>query len=296
MLCRSHIIPLITVLILGVSLIICACGPTKSVTPSTYKSRQTQEEQAYLKTATASRRNVNVTSLPLVSAMEPTDLLREARVYKDLIPRGQHARKYQRRMNPRYITIHSTQNYATGADAWRHSKALKDGKLRATKRPGGNRIGYLVWHYTVDDKVVVQHLPTNEQGEHADFDGPGNNYSIGIEMCEHRGNNRAETLERTAKLVAYLMHQHNIPISNVVPHYHWPRGGTSIPNKNCPHFLMDDGRPGKKWKGFQTTVQSYYTKITVPASRRVAQTSDRGGERANHQLVSMSTGSIIEGL
>ena len=44
--------------------------------------------------------------------------------------------------------------------------------------------------YTVDEDRAVQHLPTNEQGEHADFSGPGNRYSIGIEMCENRGNSR----------------------------------------------------------------------------------------------------------
>ena len=159
-------------------------------------------------------------------------------------------------MKPRYITIHSTQNYS--ADAWRHSLALKRGALRSPKRRGGNRIGYLIWHFTVDDKVAIQHMPTSEQGEHADFDGPGNRYSVGIEMCEHRGCNRSATIERTAKLTAKLMHDHGIPLSRVVPHYHWPRRGKSPAHKNCPHFLMDNGRPGKKWRWFQSRVNYYY--------------------------------------
>ena len=167
-------------------------------------------------------------------------------------------------MTPRYITVHSTQNYAAGADAWRHSLALKNGKLRAYKKKGGNRIGYLVWHYSVDENVVVQHLPTNEQGEHADFDGPGNNYSIGVEMCEHKGNSRSMTVERTAKLIAYLMYEKSIPLRDVVPHYHWERKGLPVPRKNCPHFLLDDGRPGKKWESFLAKVQKHYEDITVP--------------------------------
>ena len=93
----------------------------------------------------------------------------------------------------------------------------------------------------VDDKVALQHMPTNEQGEHADFNGPGNNYSIGIEMCEHRGSNLGATMDRTAKLAAYLMVKNGIPLRNVVPHYHWPRRGCHPPKKNCPHFLMDNG-------------------------------------------------------
>ena len=164
-------------------------------------------------------------------------------------------------MGRRYITIHSTQNFSRGADALRHSEALKNGKLRARKRRGGNRIGYLVWHYTVDQDRAVQHLPTNEQGEHADFSGPGNCYSIGIEMCENRGNSRTATIERTAKLTAYLMQKHNIPLRKVVPHYHWPRRGLSQPHKNCPHYLLDNGHPGAKWQWFLAKVNKHYLSI-----------------------------------
>ena len=35
------------------------------------------------------------------------------------------------------------------------------------------------------------------------------------------------------------MNEKGIPLSNVVPHYHWPRRGKNPPNKNCPHFLME---------------------------------------------------------
>ena len=177
-----------------------------------------------------------------------------------LIRKGTHARKIHRSMRPRYITVHSTQNYS--GDAYDHARALRNGKLRARKRRGGNRIGYLAWHFTVQEDVAIQHIPTNEQGEHADFDGPGNNYSIGIEMCEHRGNSRTRTLERTAKLCASLMHEYDIPLRNVVPHYHWPRKGVSKPHKNCPHFLMDsNGRPGKKWRDFQRAVNFHYKRV-----------------------------------
>jgi N-acetylmuramoyl-L-alanine amidase len=184
-------------------------------------------------------------------------LLRSVNLRQDLVPRGTHGRKVVRPMTPRYITIHSTQNWSAGADAWRHSQALKNGKLRAPKVPGRNRIGYLIWHFTVDDKVAVQHLPTNEQGEHADFDGPGNRYSIGIEMCEHRGSNLQATIDRTARLTAWLMDRHGIPLRNVVPHYHWPRRGLSQPHKDCPHFLLDNGRPGRKWQAFLRKVDGY---------------------------------------
>ena len=186
-------------------------------------------------------------------------MCREANLQSDMVPRGTHGRKVVRPMSPRYITIHSTQNYS--ADARQHGLALKRGTLRSPKTPTGNRIGYLIWHFTVDDTVALQHMPTSEQGEHADFHGPGNRLSIGIEMCEHRGSNLSVTIERTAKLTAVLMKRNNIPLRNVVPHYHWPRRGKTPPNKNCPHFLLDDGKPGRKWRWFLGRVNQQYQRL-----------------------------------
>jgi N-acetylmuramoyl-L-alanine amidase len=186
-------------------------------------------------------------------------MTRQVNLKVDLVKAGTHGRRVVRPMRPRYITIHSTQNYTAGAD--RHALALKRGMLRSPKTKHGNRIGFLIWHYTVEDKKAIQHLPTSEQGEHADYHGPGNRLSIGIEMCEHRGNNRAATIDRTAKLTAVLMKRHGIPLSNVVPHYHWPRRGRHPAHKNCPHFLLDHGRPGPKWRGFLNRVNYYYRQI-----------------------------------
>ncbi|MES2997483.1 MAG: N-acetylmuramoyl-L-alanine amidase [Verrucomicrobiota bacterium] len=174
----------------------------------------------------------------------------------EILPKGVHARKFIRPMKPRYITVHSTQNYT--ADAAKHSLALRRGALRSKRTRTGNRIGYLIWHFTIDDHQCIQHLPCSEQGEHADYHGPGNRLSIGIEMCENRGNNRRETVEHTAMLCAILMKRYNIPVRNVVPHYHWPRRGRQ---KNCPHFLLDNGRPGRKWNGFLQRVRFHRNRI-----------------------------------
>lgn len=186
-------------------------------------------------------------------------MLRQVNLRTDMVRRGTYGRKVVRPMVPRYITIHSTENYSAGAA--KHALALKNGALRSGMRPGGNRIGFLIWHFTVDQSVAIQHMPTSEQGEHADFGGPGNRLSIGIEMCENRGNSRSATTERTAKLTAVLMKKNGIPLQNVVPHYHWPRRGKNPPNKCCPHFLMNNGRPGSKWREFLGRVNYYYRRL-----------------------------------
>ena len=186
-------------------------------------------------------------------------MLREVNLKVDMVPRGTYGRRVVRPMIPRYITIHSTENYT--ADARQHSLALKHGALRSPITRNGNRIGFLIWHFTVDDHLAIQHLPISEQGEHADFHGPGNRLSIGIEMCENRGSNLQTTIERTAKLTAILMQKNHIPLRNVVPHYNWPRHGKHPPNKNCPHFLLDNGRPGYKWRSFLGKVNYYYRQL-----------------------------------
>jgi len=190
----------------------------------------------------------------------PAQLYSEVGVKVDLLKKGKVGRMGWA-MNPQAITIHSTQNYSQGADIYRHALGMKNGRFRATKRPGGNRTGYLTWHFTVQQNAAVQHLPTREQGEHADFTGPGNRTSIGIEMCENPGNDLAWTVDRTARLAAYLMYVHRIPLNQVVPHYHWPRYGTSPLHKNCPHFLLNNGVPGPTWQWFLSRVNMHYSRI-----------------------------------
>ncbi len=175
----------------------------------------------------------------------------------DLVPKGQYARREHRPMRPDFITIHATENRSRGAGAYSHAQMLKRGLLKGRH----NAIGYVSWHFTVDDHSIYQSLPTSERGEHADYDGMGNRRSIGIEMCENRGNDRARTLDRTARLTAWLMKEHGIPPSRVVPHMHWRMirhdDGRDLGHKKCPHFLLDKGRLGARWRAFMARVEAY---------------------------------------
>lgn len=181
-------------------------------------------------------------------------------IVRAYIPHGQYGRHRVRHMRPRYITVHSTQNYSRNGNARVHAAMLSRGALRGRK----NSLGYITWHYTVDDHSIYQSLPDREQGQHADYEGLGNRSSIGIEMCENRGNSRSQTLNRTARLIALLMREHNIPLSRVVPHQHWRMirysDGRDLGHKNCPHFLMENGKPGRKWRDFLRKVKSYYNR------------------------------------
>ncbi len=172
-----------------------------------------------------------------------------------IIPNGKYARKIYRPLRPTYITIHSTDSPSANARA--HAAMLTTGSLKGRH----NAIGYISWHFTVDDHSTFQSLPTNERGEHADYDGPGNLNSIGIEMCVNRGNNAQQTIARTARLTASLMNTYHIPITNVVPHMHWRQirhdDHKDLGFKQCPHLLLEHGQLGLKWNAFLAQIKSY---------------------------------------
>jgi len=138
-------------------------------------------------------------------------------------------------MTPQYITIHETDNTKKGADAEAHANYAINGAGGATKG----------WHFTVDDKSIYQHLPTNEHGWHAGDggNGTGNRKSIGIEICVNSDGDFAKACDNAAWLVRKLMSEHNIPISRVVQHNHWS-------GKNCPRTLRKGG-----WRDFIAKVE-----------------------------------------
>ena len=180
----------------------------------------------------------------------------ELKITQDIIPPGKCGRPLHRPMRPTFITIHSTDNRSRSADALNHALAMNKG-LRGRH----NRTGFLTWHFTVDDHSIYQTLPTNETGEHADYEGQGNRSSIGIEMCVNRGNNLDSTVDRTAQLTARLMRQYDIPLDHVVPHMHWRMirysDGRDLGFKKCPRILLDAGRLGPKWSAFTAKVSLY---------------------------------------
>ena len=143
-------------------------------------------------------------------------------------------------ISPRYITIHNTDNTNITATALRHARYLKNDPR-------------VSWHYTVDDKLCVKHLPINEIGWHSGS-RIGNSQSIGIEICMYRGINQTAANKRAAILAAILLYDLNLPTNRLVTHYYWTR-------KNCPRLLLDNGKPGPKWNQFRQMTYDIYNSI-----------------------------------
>jgi N-acetylmuramoyl-L-alanine amidase len=172
-----------------------------------------------------------------------------------IVPKGRVGRHKEFPLRATYITVHSTSN--RGGTALQHARGMAAGNFRGKSK--WNRTGYMTWHFTVDDKVAIQSLPLNIQGEHADHDGPGNRTSIAIEICEFSDPRRqAAAVDRAARLVAWLMHEERIPLDRVVPHYHWPQHHFNHYQKDCPRIFMTNGKPGPKWDAFLQKVRGYY--------------------------------------
>lgn len=133
----------------------------------------------------------------------------------------------------KYIVIHNTANKQSSAQ---------------------NEVDYLTnrgntsstsFHMAVDDHEIVEAIPVTEMAFHAGTN-EGNQYGIGIEICESGNFEKAEA--NAAKLTAYLMKQYNVPLSGVKTHH-------DFSGKDCPRLILDH------WSKFLEEVQAEYKKL-----------------------------------
>lgn len=161
------------------------------------------------------------------------------KITKDLIAKGNKCRSGQKHKK-QWIVIHETANKSKGAGAKNHAKYLHNlAKADST---------YLSWHYTVDDKDIIQHIPDDEIAWHAgDGNKPdGGNYAgIGIEICINPESDFEVAKQKAAELVAHLLAKHNLPISAVKQHY-------DFSGKNCPATIRSKGQ----WDSFIAMVDT----------------------------------------
>ncbi|MFF2480829.1 N-acetylmuramoyl-L-alanine amidase [Paenibacillus sp. NPDC058071] len=163
-----------------------------------------------------------------------------ATIIRDFIPLGRANRTNKPIDGPRFITVHDTANKGKGANAISHAAYLKSDRAAALP---------VSWHFTVDDKRVVQHLPLTEHGWHAGDGGKGqgNLSSIGIEICENADGDRAKAEQNAIVLIGDLLLQFKLPITSVVQHNRWS-------GKNCPHTFRS--KPGS-WETFIEYIKRY---------------------------------------
>ncbi|MGG7220869.1 N-acetylmuramoyl-L-alanine amidase [Bacillus sp. ATD] len=146
-------------------------------------------------------------------------------VRKNLVAGNKRELKCPYSMNAKYITFHNTANDAS-ADA---EIRYMIGNTSSTS-----------YHFAVDDKEVVQGIPTDRNAFHCgDGDGvnSGNRTSIGVEVCYSKsGGAKYKAAEKLAiKFIAQLLKERGWGVDRVRKHQDWS-------GKYCPHRVLAEGR------------------------------------------------------
>ena len=146
-------------------------------------------------------------------------------VRKNLVASSKYSVKCPYSMDAKYITFHNTANDASA-----------DAEIRYMIG-NNNEVSY---HFAVDDKEVVQGIPTDRNAWHTgDGNGAssGNRTSIGVEVCYSKsGGAKYRAAENLAiKFIAQLLKEHGWGIDRLRKHQDWS-------GKYCPHRVLAEGR------------------------------------------------------
>ncbi|HEY8405876.1 MAG TPA: N-acetylmuramoyl-L-alanine amidase, partial [Acholeplasma sp.] len=126
---------------------------------------------------------------------------------------------------------HDTANTDPNSGALSHSNYLKN--LVKNNTPT-----YVSWHYTLDDQMLIQHIPDNEIAYHAgdgstlpgqgSYLGGGNRNGIGVETAVSENYDLVRIWQRTAKFTSKKAVQYNLPQDHI--RFHRDFSGKSCPN------------------------------------------------------------------
>lgn len=198
-------------------------------------------------------------------------------IIKNLVSESKYSVKCPYVMIPEFIVVHNTANDA----------------------PAANEIKYMIsnnnqvsFHFAVDDKEIVQGLPTDRNawacGDGAN--GKGNRKGIQIEICYSKnGGARFENAEKNAaKFIAQLLKERGWGVDKVKKHQ-------DFSNKYCPHRTLDKG-----WASFVNMVKDYLNELNKPV-RSTQPSSISVGDKvkvkttATHYATGQSMASFVKG-
>ncbi|MBU8716642.1 peptidoglycan recognition protein family protein [Bacillus subtilis] len=163
-----------------------------------------------------------------------------------LVPSSKYAIKCPYAMTAEYITFHNTANDASANNEISYMR---------------NNNATVSYHFAVDDKEVVQGLPTNRSAWHCGDGeyGTGNRKSIGVEVCYSKsGGERYRKAEALAiKFIAQLLKERGWGVERVKKHQEWS-------GKYCPHRVLDEGRWNEVKAAIAAELKSLGGKSTTP--------------------------------
>ncbi|MCC8352484.1 N-acetylmuramoyl-L-alanine amidase [Bacillus sp. AF23] len=177
-------------------------------------------------------------------------------VRKNLVASSKYSVKCPYSMDAKYITFHNTANDAS-ADA---EIRYMIGNTSSTS-----------YHFAVDDKEVVQGLPTDRNAWHCG-DGSsknsGNRTSIGVEVCYSKsGGAKYKAAEKLAiKFIAQLLKERGWGVDRVRKHQDWS-------GKYCPHRVLAEGR----WESVKAAIAAELKALGGKSSKPAASAPKTSG-------------------
>lgn len=169
-----------------------------------------------------------------------------------------------------YVVVHETANTSPGQGALAHANYIYNLALAGQV--------YTSWHFTMDDEEVYQHIPVDEIAYHAgdgslvagtvwgpdnSYIGGGNRNGIGIETSVADDGDNYRVWQRTAKLVAQLLVEYNLPLDH--QKYH-----NDFSGKMCPQSMLRGGLTPL----FEELVASEYLMETLYKDANIEMSSD----------------------
>ena len=198
-------------------------------------------------------------------------------IVKNLVSESKYSVKCPYSMTPEFIVVHNTANDATAANEVKYMIS------------NNNQVSF---HFAVDDKEVVQGLPTDRNAWHAGDGGSGrgNRYGIAVEICYSKsGGVRFENAEKNAaKFIAQLLKERGWGIDKVKKHQ-------DFSNKYCPHRTLDKG-----WASFVNMIKDYLNELNKPVQSTQSSSISVGDKvkvktTATHYATGQSMASFVKG-
>ena len=198
-------------------------------------------------------------------------------IVKNLVFESKYSTKCPYSMTPEFIVVHNTANDASAQNEVKYMIS------------NDNQVSF---HFAVDDKEVVQGLPTDRNAWHAGDGGSGrgNRYGIAVEICYSKsGGVRFENAEKNAaKFIAQLLKERGWGVDKVKKHQ-------DFSNKYCPHRTLDKG-----WASFVNMVKDYLNELNKPVQTTQPSSISVGDKvkvktTATHYATGQSMASFVKG-
>ena len=154
-----------------------------------------------------------------------------------------------------------------------HNAATPNGTAKALNNALHNSKEYKSWHFSVDDKDIIQSLPLNRNAFAAGDGafGMGNRTGIHIEIAKDNDNDSKEewlkARENGAKLASELLFKYGLSIDSLKKHQDYKMTNGSY--KYCPHKILDEG-----WDDFKSLVESKLEALKNPKKNEETKPSE----------------------